>query len=319
MIVARAAGLAVLSILLAGPVSSALARARWVERTPTAAAVLWQAVCLTSGLTMIEAGLTVALAPLGPSLAQALRVWSVRARSGHPFQGLSGVGILCGGLALMAAAVLLGELIRSLVWAHRRRRAHRMVLDLLTGGRPVRAQVGAGVRVLDHPRAVAYTVPGWHARIVLSAGLVDLLDADEVQAVIGHERAHVALRHDLLVMPFQAWERALGRLPGVRAAGTAVSDLTEMMADDRAARGCSSRTVASALVKVSLAGTPPAPIGSTDRGVPTGCEDPLPSRSVVRRVRRLGCSEVSSPAAAALWVLSACLLAIPVAALVVPW
>ncbi len=319
MIVARAAGLALLSILLAGPVSSALARARWMERMPTAGTVLWQAICLTSGLTMIEAGLTVALGPIAPGLGHAVGAWWGQARAGHPFRGLSGVEVICGGLALLAAAVLLGELMRSLVWARQRRRAHRMVLDLITGGSPVRAQVGSGVRVLDHPRAVAYTVPGWHARIVLSAGLVDLLDADELQAVVGHERAHVKLRHDLLVMPFQAWERVLGRLPGVRAAGTAVSDLTEMMADDRAARGCSSRTVASALVKVSLAGAPLAPIGSTDRGVSGGSQAPLPSRSVVRRVRRLGCSGATPSAAAALWVVSGCLLAVPVAALLVPW
>ena len=44
--------------------------------------------------------------------------------------------------------------------------------------------------------------------IVISAGTLDLLDADELAAVLAHERAHLRERHDLVLLPFTALLRA---------------------------------------------------------------------------------------------------------------
>ena len=52
------------TIVLAGPASTSLARARWVTRAPRAALVLWQAVGLAGGLGIVTAGLTLAAADL---------------------------------------------------------------------------------------------------------------------------------------------------------------------------------------------------------------------------------------------------------------
>ena len=295
-----AVALAALSLLLAGPISSRLAAARWAPRHPQPTLLLWQAICLAAGLLMIEAGLVVAVAPLGRCLGDGLLRWFGQARSGRPLAGMTPLGMVTGALAAAAAVVLLAVLLRSLVWAQRRRRTHRTVLDLLTGSQPEDPdRLLHDVRILDDRRAVAYSVPGWHARVVLSGGLLDLLQPEELRAVIAHERAHVRFRHDLLVLPFQAWATTLGRIPGVRRAAAAVTELTEMLADDVAARRSARRVLAAALVKVALAGAVPAPVGATDspqpaaragpdRSSPTKAAGPASTPgSVLRRVRRL--------------------------------
>ena len=301
-----AAVLAAASVLLAGPISGVLARARWTRRAPRAALVLWQAVCLSAGICLVGAGFTVALSPYGDNMATAGWTWLGDLTTGHPLARMTGAGIVAGTLASAAALILFGVLIRSVVLAVRRRRAHRMLLDLLTGSRaadlaaePVaepapdrppapRAAAAAvvdellaDVRILDHPTAVAYTLPGWHSRVVLSAGMLNLLARAELVAVIDHERAHVRSRHDLLVLPFQAWGTTLGWLPGVRAAAAAVAELTEMLADDWAGRRSSPSTLARALATVALAGVP------ADSGV-VGYQTPaVAGRSVAARVMRL--------------------------------
>lgn len=299
-----AAGLATTSVLLAGPISGVLARARWTRRAPRAALVLWQALCLSAGICLVGAGFTLALAPYGRDMATAGWAWLGALAAGHPLARMTGQGIMAGTLATTAALILFGVLIQSVVVALRRRRAHRLLLDLLTGARPAGPECATGasssapaprsaadarevddlledVRILDHPTAVAYTLPGWHSRVVLSAGMLDLLARAELAAVIDHERAHVRSRHDLLVLPFQAWGTALGWLPGVRAAAAAVAELTEMLADDWAGRRSSPSTLARALATVALAGVP------ADSGV-IGYQTPaVAGRSVAARVMRL--------------------------------
>jgi len=288
-----AAGLAVTSVLLASPVSAALARARWTRRAPGAALVLWQAIGLASGLSLVGAGLVLALEPLGDTLITGLRRWWDGLLTGDPLARMTGRGIVTGTLSTFVALILFGVLIRSAVVAVRRRRAHRLVLDLLTGNRsmagpgnvPVVRDRGVGelladVRILDHSTAVAYTLPGWHWRIVLSAGMVDLLDRAELVAVIDHERAHVRSRHDLLVLPFQAWATAVGWLPGVRAAGRSVAELTEMLADDWATRRSTPAVLARALATVALAGV-------SESGLPGSQTPAVAGRAVSARVERL--------------------------------
>ncbi len=320
-----AAILAVTSVLLAGPVSGVLARAAWTRRAPRAALVLWQAVCLSAGVCLVGAGFVLALAPFGNDIVDAGWAWLGRVRRGTPLAGMTGSGIVAGTLASAAALVLFGVLVRSTVLTVRRRRTHRRLLDLLTGARcgppgPAAAKdrdvddLLADVRILDHPTAVAYTLPGWHSRVVLSAGMLDLLPRAELAAVIDHERAHVRSRHDLLVLPFQAWGTALGWLPGVRAAAAAVAELTEMLADDWAGRRSSPSTLARALATVALAGVP------ADSGV-VGYQTPaVAGRSVAARVMRL-LHPNPLPALPLIWahLSAALLLALPVVALLLGW
>ncbi len=275
-------------------------------------------MCLSAGVCLVGAGYLPSLGPLGGSPVGALAVLVRNVRTGRPFIGMTGPGIAAGTLAAASAAVLFGVLIRTSIMAMRRRRTHRMLLDLLAGGGDATRQeisdLIADVRILDHPTAVAYTLPGWHSRVVLSAGLLDLLDRAELIAVIDHERAHVRERHDLLVLPFQAWASTVGWLPGVRAAADSVAELTEMLADDWAARRSSACTLARALATVALAGIPRESglVGVVTRAVAGGVvtervdrllqPNPLPVRAVV-----------------AVYLASAALLALPVLLLWAGW
>ena len=86
----------------------------------------------------------------------------------------------------------------------RARQRQRVLLSLLAHGDPK----VPGALVVDHPAAAAYCLPGLRSAIVISAGALDLLDADELAAVLAHERAHLRERHDLVLLPFLALLRA---------------------------------------------------------------------------------------------------------------
>jgi Zn-dependent protease with chaperone function len=249
-----ALALLVLGVLLAEPVPRILAAASWPARAPRPALVLWQAVGLAAGVTAIGAGIVYGLAPLGDSLTAAVRTLLDQTAHGHPLAGLAARNIA----ALLAAAALglrlLGVLLLSAYRTTSERRRHRALVDLLGTPSP---DLG-GARVLDHPDAVAYCLPGLRSRVVLSAGVLRLLDADEVAAVLAHERAHLSERHDLVMLPFVAWAGALPFLPGVRRARVAVAGLVEMVADDRARAVADPTALAGAIARL---GTTLAPRG----------------------------------------------------------
>lgn len=52
--------------------------------------------------------------------------------------------------------------------------------------------------VLDDARPMAYAVPGWPGRVVTTSGLLRRLDARGRRALLAHEQAHLAGRHDLV-------------------------------------------------------------------------------------------------------------------------
>lgn len=310
-----------IGLVLTAPVSYRLAKAGWTGRAPRAALVLWQTVCLAAGFSVVAGLVLLSVEPVGTTILGGAWNWF-----GALFTGtlqLPAWRWLCGIAAGTIAIVLLSVLGRTAVLTVRRRRAHRLVLDLLTrptvghGHRSSGSGVltAADVRILDHAAAVAYTIPGWHSRVVLSAGLVDLLTEPELCAVIEHERAHLRARHDLLVLPFQAWAVALGRIPGVRLAGASVAELTEMLADDVAAARTSRSALASALAKVALSGPPPpvAPNRLADSPAIAGT-------AVADRVRRLlSPRPLAARQLAVVGLLSVALLAIPASVLLLHW
>jgi hypothetical protein len=271
-VTATAVTLAVLTIVLVGPVAGRLAPAAWVRREPRAALVLWQALGLSAGLAAVGACLAVGVAPLGPSLPGAVGEWLVRGAAGDPTGGIAPVRLAVLGVGLVLLGRLLGVLALAAWRTARSRARHRAVVDLV--GRPW--DRGGGATVLDHPGVAAYCLPGPRPRVVLTAGALALLDDDELDAVLAHERAHVAERHDLVVLPFSAWVSALPWIPGVRAARRSVARLVEMVADDRACVGRDRTVLAAALARVGSAGAH-APAGALGAG----------DDAVLDRVRRL--------------------------------
>jgi Zn-dependent protease with chaperone function len=171
-----------------------------------------------------------------------------------------------------------------------------------------------GALVVDHPAAAAYCLPGLRPEIVISAGVLDLLDADELAAVLAHERAHLRERHDLVLLPFLALLRAFSWAGITTRAYRAVGLLLEMHADDRVLRQLPARELATALLRVGAAGGGGVPAGALAvAGEPAECE-------VAARVIRLlrpppGLNGVATTLVLAV---SAALVGLPAALLVLP-
>ena len=172
-------------------------------------------------------------------------------------------------VAALAAGVLAWRYGRSVQRARRQTRAHgevaRIVGRALSGdGSLVAAGVAAGAGrrpaagVIDAAAPVAYCVWGRPATIVLSSGALEVLDPAQLEAVLAHERAHLAGRHHLLI----ALTRGLAAaFPGVPLFGLGldhVGRLSEMCADDAAARRSGRPALAGALLAMATGAAVPA-------------------------------------------------------------
>lgn len=117
------------------------------------------------------------------------------------------------------------------------------------------------VVAMDAPHAFA--VPGklgQPGRILVTRGLLSILDGDERRVVLAHERAHLMRRHHWLRAATEICAAVIPVLIPVR---TAVAYLVERSADEHAAAVTGSRElVARALAKTALAGTHPGPPGA---------------------------------------------------------
>ncbi len=241
-----AVALLVSGALLTGLGSRLLAGARWPSRDPVGAIALWQAIGLTSGLSLVGAGVVHGLSPLGDSLPSALDAFVHNAVELRPWTGLDWWHLSTLLAATLLGARLLAVLVVATVRTLRARRRHRGVVDLLTTPWPDRP----GARVLDHPLPVAYCLPGLRSRVVVSTGALDRLDPDQLDAVLAHEQAHLDERHDLVVLPFVAWGAAMPWSAGVRRSQFAVAALIEMRADDRAGEVSGPAALATAVRRV---------------------------------------------------------------------
>lgn len=228
--------------------------ARWTSRAPRTAIILWQSLGVTWGLASTGALLAYAVQPYGTGVLPGLIAFAGGQAPREPWDPLHMLAMAAG---LTAFAVLVAVLLAAGVQTLRARRRHRMLLALISHDNPVLP----GVRVLDHPSAAAYCVPGLRSQVVVSEGALKLLSQDEMAAVLAHEAAHVRERHDLVLLPFAALRRALPWSKTVGDIQAQVELLVEMAADDRARRYCSPRRLATALLRFGTAGAMPTPQG----------------------------------------------------------
>jgi Zn-dependent protease with chaperone function len=285
--------LGALGLTLSLVVPGVLAGARWTDRAPAAAVVLWQAITLAA-----------VLSALGVVLAAPEEL--VRAAgSGRPVAAAALVG------ALAVAAVIVIRLLVSLAGVSYRSRArrarHRLLVDLLDRAEQRREIDVDSLRVLDGALPFAYCVPGRSPRVVLSGGALRVLDREQVDAVLAHEQAHLRHRHDVVMESFTAFYRAVPRPLRRRTPLDAVHLLLEMVADDAARKRCGPEPLRSALRSLTDAVLPDAAPaeGAVDRG---------------RRLGRLGATDTRSVPLTVLAVLAAiAILVLPTVILVVPW
>jgi Zn-dependent protease with chaperone function len=243
--------LAALAVALAWPVPILLARAQWPSRAPATALLLWQAIALGGGLSMIGSLLTFGLIPFGDTLLVSAENFTAALTAGPTASSIDLLYLiaLCGGLLLGAHLVI--NLVFTVTLTRRQRRRHGQLVRLLSSPLPDQPNT----RLLDHAVPVAYCLPGTqHSITVFSAGLVRLLDEQELAAVIEHEKAHLTQRHYIVLMAFNAWHSSLPWFPTATKAQREVGTLVEMLADDYARRTVDDRTLATAIALVALGG-----------------------------------------------------------------
>lgn len=274
--------LAGLAIALAWPVPILLARARWPDRAPGTALVVWQSIALAGGLSMIGAMLTFGLVPFGDTLATGLGGF---AHSLVTFALPRGANFLQ--MFALSGAILLGvhlllNLATTFVKAERLRRRHLQLVALLSHPMPERP----GARMIDEAAPVAYCLPGTTRSItVLSVGLIELLDGEQLSAVIAHERAHGQQRHHLVLLAFRAWHGSLPWFPIATRAHEAVAILVELLADDHARRLVSADAVARSIAAAGAGSVAETPSSTASTLLMLGA--PEPRSTATRRVTRL--------------------------------
>ena len=277
-----------------------LAGARWPDRAPAAAVLLWQAITLAA-----------VLSALGVVLA-APEELTRAAGSGKPVAAVALIG------ALAVAATIVLRLLISLYGVSRRSRArrsrHRLLVDLLDRAERRDAQLGQhggpdNLRVLEGALPLAYCLPGRESRVVLSDGVLQVLDRAQVDAVLAHEQTHLRHRHEVVMESFTAFYRAVPAPLRSRAPLDAVHLLLEMVADDAARRQCGPAPLRAALERLTDAVPLTEDVGPDPQGD-------------ARRMRlgRLAAPHTRSVAlnlAAGLAAIA--LLVLPTVILVVPW
>jgi Zn-dependent protease with chaperone function len=132
------------------------------------------------------------------------------------------------------------------------------------------------------------------------------LAANEMAAILTHERAHLRARHDLVLEMFIAVHAAFPRFVRSAHALNAVQLLIELLADDAAVRAAGPTPLARALVACASGHTSS---GALADGGPT----------TVLRVRRLGGRPKSRVPAATAYLAAAAVVVVPTVALAVPW
>lgn len=252
--IAAATALGLVAIVLAWPVPVLLPGATWAYRRPTVGLLVWQLVALVGGTSMIGSLVLLGAATFATDLPDAAAgMWKFVTDNELP-EGSSVWSLLFLSGAIFLTAHLLLNLLVTVVYAERERARHAQLITLLSEPMIDRP----GTRLIDTPAPVAYCLPGALTSItVLSAGLIQLLDEEELQAVIEHERAHVRLRHDIVLILFTAWKVSLQWLPTARNASREVALLLEMQADDNALKSVARVSLARAITVVSEGGSLP--------------------------------------------------------------
>ncbi|MBA2638473.1 MAG: M56 family metallopeptidase [Nocardioidaceae bacterium] len=283
-----------------------LARSAWPDRSPRLGILAWQALSLSILVSVVLAGLALAVPeiPFSTNVAALVSACTVALRSQYATPGGAVLSVTGGMLAVTVVARVGFCLLAGLVTSRRQRRRQLEALTLVPRGHE-----GCGARVVDHPAAAAYCLPGRREQIVVTTAAVAALDPDQLTAVLAHERAHLRGRHDLMLAASDTLRRAFPRVQAFSDAHHATVRLVEMLADDVAARRNDRLTIATALVRLAEAPAP-APAASLGAGGSTA----------LARVRRLvaPAHPLSVTGSAIAVLVAAALLATPVAVVAAP-
>ena len=249
--------------LLAGAALTGVAAPRFLHLTttgrasPSIAITSWFLACTGVIITALGGVVLLFLPGHGPAqwlLDRLHGCWSALTHGAAPQ-----LDDLFGTLGLV---LLLAFITRFVISAVRRRSnamtVHKRQLDLLRLA--ARREPGPiPLLWLDHDKPLAYSVAGRPPFVVATTGLAKHLSAEEVAAVLAHERAHLRGHHHALTGLADAMALAFAFVPLMRQAPAAIRVLVEMAADSVASAQYGPDVVRSALLHM---GTDESPTGA---------------------------------------------------------
>lgn len=107
------------------------------------------------------------------------------------------------------------------------------------------------IMVVSHPEPIALTLGFLRPKIILSTGLLNLLDKEELEAVIEHEHFHYRNRDPLMILILQVGATVLWYMPILRWGVEQYKTTRELLADHFALqRRVSEHSLGSALLKL---------------------------------------------------------------------
>jgi Zn-dependent protease with chaperone function len=222
-----------------------LSRARWTARAPLLGALTYLAAGWSALAAIGLAGLTLAVhaTALGGGLSLLIgacvrRLRDLYATPGGAAWAEAGL-ILAGAVLARTALTALGQLRTAGQQALRHAHTARLAGHL---------EPALGAVVVEHPQPAAYCVAGRYPTVIVTTGAVAALDSGQLDAVLAHERAHLAGRHHALKAAARIGRQVLPFLPLLRDAEAQVARLAELHADDTAARTADAKELATALV-----------------------------------------------------------------------
>jgi Zn-dependent protease with chaperone function len=240
-----------------------LARAGWTARAPLLAILTYLAAAWSVVAALALAGLTLAVhaTALGGALSQLIGACVLRLRATYATPG--GMAVAGAGLVLTAAVAVRTALTAASHLRITRRQALRHARTARLVGRP---EPVLGAVLLEHSQPAAYCVAGRHPTVILTTGALQALEPRQLEAVLAHERAHLAWHHHRLLAMARISRRALPFLPLMRDTEAQVQRLVELHADDAATRVRDPGSLATALVVLATCPEPPGRPGSAAAG-----------------------------------------------------
>jgi Zn-dependent protease with chaperone function len=233
--------------------SRLLGRGRWALRAPLLGISTYLAAAWSVVAALGLAGLTLAVhtTALGGGLSHLIGACVLRLRDAYATPG----GAIVAGLGLTLAGALLARTTVTAVTHLRAVRQHALrhaQTARLVGHR----EPALGAVLVDHVQPAAYCVAGPHPTVILTTAALQALDPDQVDAVLAHERAHLAGHHHRLLAIARIGRQVLPFLPLMRDADAQITRLVEMHADDTATADRDTRPLATALAVLAAAGGP---------------------------------------------------------------
>lgn len=226
-------------------------RSGWTREAPRLAIATWFTLAVSMLLAVALAGVAIVM-PMDGFIGRPTNIITACIAVLRATYGPVGGTALAVLAAILTWVVPLLPLTASAIQAHRTS-AERAGLRARLA--PATFDPAVGAYVVPTPRPAAYCIPGSGGTIVVTTGAIDLLDRPALDAVLAHERAHLAERHHLLVAVARAARSALGLLPLFAVLPDRISQLVELAADDAATRTSSRRTLARSLLEIATAHT----------------------------------------------------------------